>query len=187
MLCTTSNGMINIQLFKLINSWATKNYWLDQLMIFSAEWLGYVLIALLVGAFLMNRGKYWDMVVVSLGSAIVARFVFVEIIRFFYNNPRPFLVLQNVHQLISKDMEPSFPSGHASFYFALATGVYFYNKKAGYIYFVLAGLMGFARIFVGVHWPADIVAGAILGLLTAVVVRFIKQKMPQKASVDILS
>ena len=101
-------------------------------------------------------------------SAIVARFVFVEAIRFFYYNPRPFLVLENVNQLINHETTGSMPSGHASFYFALATGVCLYNKKAGYIYLILAGLMGFARIFSGVHWPLDIIVEAVLGIGTAI-------------------
>ena len=148
-------------------------------MIFSADWLGYILIGMLLVYLLKNRTQYGAMVLVSLVSAIISRFIFVEIIRFFYNNPRPFLVLQNVNQLIEHEVTPSFPSGHASFYFALAAGVYLYNKKAGYLYFASAVLMGFARIFAGVHWPIDIAVGAILGIMTAIAVRFMKQKLPK--------
>src|SRR3990167_11076185 len=111
------------------------------------------------------------MLIVAFASAIVSRFIFVEAIRFFYYNPRPFMVLENINQLINHETTGSFPSGHASFYFALATGVYLYNKKAGYIYFILAGLIGFARIFSGVHWPLDIVGGAVLGMGTTYLIR----------------
>ena len=89
------------------------------------------------------------------------------------------------------------PSGHASFYFALAMGVYLSNKnpapsnsanhqqngrtwygaRAGWVYFALAGLMGFARVFVSVHWPLDILAGAVLGIATAVLVNYLKQNL----------
>lgn len=157
---------MNSYLFQKINSLIGHSYWLDKFMVFSAEWLGYILILGVLLCFFKNRNKYKEMLLVSFVSAIVSRFVFVYIIRFFYYHPRPYLVLQNINWLIKKETESSFPSGHAAFYFSLATGVYLYNKKVGYVYFVLAGLMGFARIFVGVHWPLDILTGAALGIAT---------------------
>ena len=155
--------MMNIRLFQLINSWAGQNIWLDRLMIFYAEWLGYFLIGGLIICLIKDRKKYSDMLIVSLGSAIIARFIFVEIIRFLYYNPRPFLVLSDVTQLINHETVSSFPSGHASFYFALATGVYLYNKKIGIIFYIASSCIVLARVFVGVHWPSDILAGAAIG------------------------
>lgn len=175
---------MNIYLFEKLNNLAGQSPWLDGFMVFSAEWLGYILIGAVVLLFLKNKQKYRDMLLVSLGSAIVARFVLAEIIRYFYYNPRPFVVLKNINVLLNHEMASSFPSGHAVFYFALATGVYLYNKKAGYIYFGLAGLIGFARIFVSVHWPLDIVAGAGLGVVTAIVVNIIKGKIMKFLSRD---
>ena len=166
---------MNTELFLKINSWAGHNYLLDQFMIFSADWLGYFLIAGVALCFLRDRKKYKDMFFVSLVSAIIARFVFVELIRYFYYNPRPFVVLENINVLMNHEMESSFPSGHAAFYFALAAGIYFYNKKAGYAYLDLVGLIGFARVFVSVHWPLDIIMGAFLGIATAVGVYFVNQ------------
>ncbi|MDP3792229.1 MAG: phosphatase PAP2 family protein [bacterium] len=167
---------MNESLFLTINFWAGQNYWLDRFMIFFADWLGYLLILGIILCYLKDRQKYGNMVWVSLLSAIISRFVFVTIIRFFYYSPRPFLVLQNIHQLMNHEMESSFPSGHATFYFALATGVYLYNKKAGYAYFALAGLVSFARVFVGVHWPLDIMAGAVLGIATVWLINIFYKK-----------
>lgn len=178
---------MNESLFLTINSWAGRSQWLDKFMIFSAEWLGYFLIASVILCFFKNREKYRNMLLVSLGSAIVARFIFVEIIRYFYYNPRPFLVLENINVLLNHEISSSFPSGHATFYFALAMGVYLYNKKAGYIYFGLAGLIGFARIFVSVHWPLDIVVGAVLGVLVATIVNMIKEGVTKFSSRDAVS
>ena len=167
---------MNIQVFQFINSLAGQNIWLDRFMVFSADWLGYVLVVGLILCYLKNRSQYRDMLLISLSSAILSRFGFVSLIRIFYYHPRPFLVLQNVHQLINHEIESSFPSGHAAFYFALAVGVYFYNKKAGLVYLVSAGLMGFARIFVGVHWPLDIMAGAVLGVASALMIQWLGSK-----------
>ncbi|MCX6719619.1 MAG: phosphatase PAP2 family protein, partial [Candidatus Staskawiczbacteria bacterium] len=55
--------------------------------------------------------------------------------------------------------------GHASFYFALSTIVYYYNKKLGIFFYVCSIFIVLSRIFAGVHWPSDILAGAILGVL----------------------
>ena len=179
---------MNKEFFLIINSLAGRFNWLDQFMIFSAEWLGYFLVLFLFVPFLATffiKGErlsawlrrallefsyYKKMIFLAFGSAIVSRFVFVELIRFFYYHPRPFAVINNVNQLINHETTSSFPSGHATFYFALATGVYLYNKKAGWLYLALAGLVSFARVFSGVHWPLDILAGALLGVFTAVTI-----------------
>ena len=153
-----------------INSWVGQNVWLDRLLVFSANNLGYIILGLVIVVCLLNSNKFKEIIVLSLGSAVVARFGIVALVRYFYYVPRPFLVLQNVRQLLDHDAESSFPSGHMAFYFALATVLYRYNKKAGIAAFGLSGLMGFARIFVGVHWPLDIITGVVVGVVTALLV-----------------
>ncbi len=102
-----------------------------------------------------------------LASGVLARPVITEIIRFIWVRPRPFDVVSNIHLLLPAKVEPSFPSGHASFFFALAITIYFYDKKLGKWLFSIALLMGLARIFVGYHWPSDILGGAVIGVLVA--------------------
>ncbi len=165
----------NVGGFRWLNDLAGHNVWLDKFMVFAADKMGYLLILFVVVLF-WKKSYFKKIVFVSLGSALVARFVFVGIVRYLFYSPRPFLVLENVNQLMNHELESSFPSGHVSFYFALAMGVYLYNKKAGYIYLILAGLMGIARIFVGVHWPLDILAGAGLGILVAYIVKYIMER-----------
>ena len=116
----------------------------------------------------------------SLGalSVILSRGVITEVIRFFYYRPRPFLTL-NIQPLINSDQAGSFPSGHATAYFALAMVVYYFceknrenlSQKWEWWFMGAAILMGIARIFVGVHWPSDVLAGAIIGILSAVLIR----------------
>lgn len=171
------NGF-NTTLFWKIYSLSGRADWLDRFMVFSAETLGYLMVFGLIILFLKNRTKYREMALVALISAVVARGIFVSIIRFFYDHPRPFMVFENIKQLINHDISSSFPSGHASFYFALAAGVYLYNKKLGAVYLTLAGLIGFARIVAGVHWPYDILGGIALGVATALLIKFLIKKLP---------
>ena len=73
----------------------------------------------------------------------------------------------------------SFPSGHTSsaFTFALAITMVLKNKWVGIGSFVFAFLMGISRIYVGVHYPTDVIAGAFVGLLYAVIGYFIFTKL----------
>ena len=116
-----------------------------------------------------NFRKYWKMVILSFSVAILARFVIVDIIRWFFDRPRPF-VENHVNLLVDKVNQSAFPSGHAAFFFAISTIVYLYNKKAGLLFFIASFLISIARVFSGIHWPLDILTGAIIGILSSFLV-----------------
>ena len=155
---------MDFYIFQQINGLAGKYLWLDAAAVFFAEYSGYVLIACVFLFFLKNSKKYFPMAAGSLFAAILARFGIVEIIRFFWAKPRPFID-NNITLLLDRADTASFPSGHAAFYFALSMVVFLYNKKAGIFFFFAGFLMGLSRVFVGVHWPSDILAGALVGIL----------------------
>ena len=116
------------------------------------------------------------MVFEALAASLISRFVFTEIIRYFYNRPRPFEILSNIYQLLEHSPGGSFPSGHAAFFFALATSVFFYRKIWGIIFFLAALSIGLARVSAGIHWPSDILAGAVVGILTSIIVNLVSKK-----------
>lgn len=164
-------------LFKLVNQFAGKWFWLDNLAVFFARYFEFFLIGLLVLFLAVNFKKYWKMVAQSFVAAILSRLVITEFIRWLWWRPRPFTLQHDVRFLLEATSAASFPSGHAAFYFALATVVYFYNKKAGILFFISAFLISLARVFSGIHWPTDILAGAIVGVFSAwLVFKFVKIK-----------
>ena len=61
----------------------------------------------------------------------------------------------------------SFPSGHTSSSFAAATAIYAMNRKWGIVAYVFAVLMGISRLYLGVHFPTDVLAGAVIGFVMA--------------------
>ena len=169
--------MIDVQLFFILNNLAGKNAALDWSILFLAEYLQYFLVAgFLIYVFRAIAGKREKIiaVVAAFAAAILSRFVFTEIIRFFYHHPRPFLVLP-VRDLIPENSY-SFPSGHASFFFAFSTIVYSYNKKLGIFFFIASFLMGLARVAAGVHYPSDIAGGLIVGIISGFIILKLKSK-----------
>jgi undecaprenyl-diphosphatase len=175
---------MDIFLFQRINGLANNSKFLDFVGIFFADYFQYVLgIVLLALLFWPKKDviKNRLMVISAVLSVVLSRLIFTEIIRFFYHSARPYLVLETANKLIAENQDyASFPSGHAAFFFALATGVFLYNKKLGIWYFIAAILMGLARIFVGVHWPSDILAGAVVGIISGIIVNEIFEKYGTK-------
>src|SRR5919204_4481788 len=76
------------------------------------------------------------------------------------------------HLLIARSTDPSFPSDHATGAFAIAVAVWAYDRTFGALFLALAVVLGFARVYVGTHYPGDILGGAILGALVALVLRW---------------
>jgi undecaprenyl-diphosphatase len=170
---------MDLYLFKLINQFAFKRFWLDILGKFFAQYLGYVLIIFLFLFLFLSFKKYWKMVVGAIASAVLARLVIVEIIRWLLPRQRPFIANNNVNLLLNHSASSSFPSGHAAFFFAISVVVYFYNKKAGILFLIGAFLICLARVFVGVHWPSDVTAGALAGIFSGWLVFKIFNKSKQ--------
>ncbi len=155
---------INLVLFNALNSLAFRYGLLDNAFIFIAKYLPYILILSIFAFLLKDFKKYKFLPILSLFSAFFSHYVVTEGIRYFSYNARPFIE-KGIAPLFDHADTSSFPSGHASFFFALSTIIYFYNKKAGYIFFALSFLMGTSRIISGIHWPLDILVGGLIGFL----------------------
>lgn len=88
---------------------------------------------------------------------------------------RPFDALGGVENLLA-ETGYAFPSGHATFYMALAFSIYFSHKKAGLVLIFLALIIGTARVMAGVHYPVDILGGYVLGIFIATLFNYIFKK-----------
>ena len=163
-------------IFQQINNLALKNLYLDEVAIFCASFLGYILIGVLFILLIKNFKKYYKIATQAFISGIFARFIIVEIIRFIWDRPRPF-ISNSVNLLINHSSSASFPSGHAAFFFALSTLIYFYNKKTGILFLIASFLISISRVFCGIHWPFDILAGALVGILSALIIKKIFGKL----------
>jgi len=174
---------MDVLIFQFINGFAAKWWPFDWLGIFLADYAPYFLVLLTIYFLLKEKGRVKRIYFFSLAelSIILSRGIITELIRFLYNRQRPFEVL-SIQTLISQDPGGSLPSGHATAFFALFLALYYFAKQNNWnlkpvwwsLGIVLA--MGIARIFIGVHWPSDVLAGAAIGLLSAFIIKFLLPK-----------
>lgn len=166
--------MNDLSLLYFFNDFAFRSTVLDALILFSAVFFLYWMILgvlALVGATFFPRYSHTrreniEIAAVSLVSALIARFGITELIRLFYSRPRPFEALADMNQLLFREGGGSFPSGHAVFSFAIAAVVGRYYPKTGIAFYAAAVLISISRVVAGVHWPSDILGGAVIGIGT---------------------
>ncbi|MDP2665765.1 MAG: phosphatase PAP2 family protein [bacterium] len=160
---------LDTQVFYLLNNLAGQSSLLDGVVVFLASYLPYLVVLVLLALVFFSqyqKREKWELLLVVGISALIARFGVTELIRLFIHRPRPFSALDNVHQLLTNG-EWSFPSGHATFFFALSTAVYLYNKKWGIWFFIASILITVSRVITGIHYPSDIIGGAFIGISVA--------------------
>jgi len=87
-----------------------------------------------------------------------------KVMKPFFDRIRPCMALPDVHLLVNRKISPSFPSSHAANFFAVAAFFGYYFKKYRWWFFLGAFLVGLSRISIGVHYPFDVLTGALLGI-----------------------
>lgn len=110
----------------------------------------------------------------------VFAWVLATVLKSFIFSPRPFMLFEEVRPLFLHGGLESFPSGHAVFFSALAMSLSFVHKRVGISYFIVALIVGLARVVSGIHFPLDILAGYILGIIIAIIFNFILKKLKNK-------
>ncbi len=149
---------IDKQILDLVNGLADRWNLLDQIFLKANEYGVYLFVCLLIFALFRYRRLFFY----ALLSIALSRLAIVEGIRLFYKRPRPQEIMDEIKTLIIVS-EPAFPSGHTVFYFAIASAFYFYDKRLGYIALAFAVFLSIARVYLGAHYPSDILAGAVIG------------------------
>jgi len=157
-------------LFRWINRLANRTGWAHGFFTSYAKY-GIVLFAvLLVAAYLDGRqhddlravaGSVW-----AAGAALVALGIG-QLIGGAIDRARPYEAMTGVHLLVDKTTDFSFPSDHATAAGAVAVGLLLTNRRWGIVAAALAIVMAFTRVYVGAHYPGDVIAGLALGGVVA--------------------
>lgn len=164
------------QLFLFVNGFVGQSFLFDNL---ARLLVNEYFIPTLLSLIIFGLWFYWDnakdknsnqksvvlaVLAIGLGSLII-----VTVLNSFFGRPRPFDVL-DTNLLFYKPTDPSFPSNSAVVAFALASSIFVADRKLGFLALSIAAFYGFLRVFVGVHFPSDVVVGAIIGVLSVAII-----------------
>lgn len=113
---------------------------------------------------LFSKKKEFKTLGVFLLAGLMISYYTVAVLKIFVARPRPFMTLANVILLGPMEKNYSFPSNHAVAAFMFASLLAGRLKKQ-IIFYSLAVLIAFSRIYMGVHYPSDVIAGAVIGIM----------------------
>lgn len=157
---------INIELFRMFNDLGKEIIFLNPIMIFFAKYMKYFLLFGIIMYWFTRKRENRIMIISSMFAFVIAE-VFGAIAGAIHSNNQPFAELSNVNQLIGHAIDNSFPSDHAIEFFSICITFLLFKKNLRYVWLAIAILVSISRVWVGVHYPADILVGAILGIIGA--------------------
>lgn len=177
---------MNTDLFRMINDTGKEFEVLNPIVVLIANNAIYLLAAAVL-VYLFSRKPGNRLMVVSGLVGLLLAEVAGKLAGLFHSNHQPFATLPDVNQLIEMEVNNSFPSDHTIIFFTMAVTFWLFKRKYTYLWILLALTVGISRIWAGVHYPADVAAGAILGSAFAYLgyvlipkVKYMNKKMASK-------
>lgn len=168
---------MNIALFFFLYNLTGRNTVFDRIVFWVAGYGDVCMIAVTAIALILffvhdkdwkrRRWIDWIKEVVVIGISVVVPWMIIAVLKIIVHAPRPFVTFAQVHPLVVETPYTSFPSGHATVFFALAMAMYLYHKRLGYFFFACALLIGLSRVISGVHYPIDVMIGTVIGISIA--------------------
>jgi len=166
--------------FRLINQFSGRCLPIDLLMIFISNKIRFVFIFVIICMWI-KKGNYRISAYNGIFSAGVS-FLFYIVIKLFYFRPRPFMKYR-VGILIPSKLDSSFPSKHTLLVFAISTAIYLRQRLLGSIMLLLSGFTGLSRVWLGHHYPLDIIGSAAIASLTSFIINKAGLSNDQKTSI----
>lgn len=156
------------RLFSAINSIAGHSKFLNMFMVTIAKWgpifYGLILLVLFFGSKDLLRKTENRKTVIKAVFAAGVSLLINQIIGFAYFRPRPFAT-HHVHLLLDRSPDPSFPSDHATGASSLSFTVLSTNPAIGVLMLLFMLLLMVSRVYVGTHYPLDVIGGMMTGIL----------------------
>ncbi len=151
---------------------------LDRFFIFITHLGDFGILWILLGLSLLLFKKTRKTGIILCVSLLMTHILNTLIIKNLVMRPRPYESLPDIVNLIGPQSQSSFPSGHAASSFASATVPFLLEKNfLKWLPIILACLIAFSRLYVGVHYPLDVFVGALIGIsIASMICRFYKKK-----------
>ncbi len=173
-------------IFRVLNGdWV--NPTLDRLMPFVTNGRNYNVPLLVAAVIIIVVGRLRGLrfVVLAVVSVVIADAIGTYVLKHSFLRPRPCIALEGVRLLVGCTNLPSFPSNHAVNSSTLATLAILYKSWCWLPAAALVLLIGFSRIYVGVHYPLDILSGSALGIVVALVLSAVMTRVwPESSGPD---
>ena len=154
------NNAIFYSIFEL-----SENQAFASVALFLSHYMTYILIVVILISILYRKQALFLKLFV-VGGAGVSAFVISKILKMILQTPRPFVTLDFIPLVVETGY--SMPSSHATVFSALATVAFGVNRNLGIVFSVFALLIGVSRIVLGVHYPADIIVGFLIGIIIGI-------------------
>ncbi len=146
---------------------------------------------ILAAAMLIILPKRYKKVGLSMAIALILSLIFCNgIMKHMWARPRAFWVegqnfvisnnFENLYGIFQTIHDYSFPSGHSSASFAAATAIFMWQKKEGTAALVLAALIAVSRLYLTVHYPTDVLAGTVTGIMYGIAAYYITKLLMKK-------
>ncbi|BFH60120.1 undecaprenyl-diphosphatase [Paenibacillus azoreducens] len=166
----------NIDMFRAINDLGKQFPFLNPAAVFVAEYMLYVL-ALAMLVYWFTRSSRNRMMVIQAGLAFVLAEIIGKLAGKIYEHHQPFAELPHVNKLIDHAIDNSFPSDHTILFFSVCVSFWLVRRMEGWLWLALACCVAVSRIWVGVHYPVDIAAGALIGIISALFIYWLAPKL----------
>ena len=160
-------------LYHAVNELMLDDPWVGRALSALESWSVPLLAAATFALWLFARpgaGRKWKLACASALASSAVALLINQLIAHFWDRARPFATHPSAHVWGARSHDPSFPSDHASAAFSIAFSVFLFDRFVGSLFLTAASIIGIGRVFVGVHYPSDIVAGCLVGLASALLV-----------------